>query len=41
MKKTYISPQAEMLPLSMEQSLCGISDQSYLIIGGAYDDDSD
>jgi len=41
MKKEYNSPVAELVPLSMSQSLCETSVEKYAIIVSELDDDSD
>lgn len=41
MKVEYKSPVTELVPLSMDQSLCQTSLEKYLIISGELDDDSD
>ena len=41
MKKDYISPQVEPLPLNMDQSLCLTSIEQRMLEDGMYDDDSD
>ena len=41
MKKAYISPQVELLPLSIEQSICDFSITQYTVISGELDGDSD
>ena len=41
MKKDYISPQVEPLPLNMEQSLCLTSIEQRMLEEGLLDPDSD
>lgn len=41
MKKDYISPQVEPLPLNMDQSLCLTSVEQRMLEEGLLDDDSD